>query len=29
MAQPAVLHVIGGADRGKTYELVLPETRVG
>ena len=26
---PAVLHVIGGADRGKTYELVLPETRVG
>ncbi len=25
----AVLHVIGGADRGKTYELVLPETRVG
>ncbi len=29
MAQPAVLHVIGGADRGKVYELVLPETRVG
>jgi tetratricopeptide (TPR) repeat protein len=29
MAQPAVLHVIGGADRGKTYELVLPETRIG
>ncbi|HEX8950844.1 MAG TPA: FHA domain-containing protein, partial [Polyangia bacterium] len=29
MAQPAVLHVIGGADRGKIYELVLPETRVG
>ncbi|HEY1586287.1 MAG TPA: FHA domain-containing protein, partial [Polyangia bacterium] len=25
----AVLHVIGGADRGKAYELVLPETRVG
>ena len=29
MPQPAVLHVIGGADRGKTYELVLPETRIG
>jgi len=26
---PAVLHVIGGADRGRAYELVLPETRVG
>lgn len=25
----AVLHVIGGADRGRTYELVLAETRVG
>jgi tetratricopeptide (TPR) repeat protein len=29
MPQPAVLHVIGGNDRGKMYELVLPETRIG
>src|SRR5438270_13853745 len=29
MAQPAVLNVIGGADRGRQYELVLPETRIG
>lgn len=29
MPQPAVLHVIGGNDRGKNYELVLPETRIG
>jgi tetratricopeptide (TPR) repeat protein len=29
MGQSGVLYVIGGADRGKTYELVLPETRVG
>lgn len=29
MGQPAVFYVIGGADRGKTYELVLPETRIG
>lgn len=29
MPQPAVLHIIGGNDRGKAYELVLPETRIG
>src|SRR5262249_61302254 len=29
MPQPAVLHVIGGADRGRAYELVLQETRIG
>src|ERR1700679_2842868 len=29
MPQPAVLPIIGGNDRGKAYELVLPETRIG
>lgn len=29
MALPGVLHVIGGHDRGKRFELHLPETRIG
>src|SRR5215472_1634442 len=29
MRESAVLNVIGGADRGLQYELVLPETRIG
>src|SRR5437868_3446225 len=29
MREPAFLNVIGGADRGRQYELVLPETRIG
>jgi tetratricopeptide (TPR) repeat protein len=29
MALPGVLHVIGGHDRGKRFELHLPETHIG
>jgi tetratricopeptide (TPR) repeat protein len=29
MREAAILNVIGGADRGRQYELVLPETRIG
>jgi hypothetical protein len=29
MRESAFLNVIGGADRGRQYELVLPETRIG
>lgn len=29
MAESGVLHVIGGNDRGKRFDLTLPETRIG